>query len=122
MSGEPIQSSTNSVVSSVGVDDIRRSEPNVPEPDEKARKEQASYDHQYRTQQAELGVIGKFIGCNAEKPGNISFIAIIICFIIIFTAAFCSAISDFEKILSSLGSVITLALGYLFGSSGKRDG
>tara|TARA_B100001989_G_C24550011_1_gene473713 strand:- start:608 stop:943 length:336 start_codon:yes stop_codon:yes gene_type:complete len=103
----------------IDVADIRHTKPIVPEPDEKARLEMAAYDHQFRTQQAELGVIGKFLGCNAEKPGNISFIAIIVSFIIIAVSAIWAQ-EYFEKILSTFASVITLALGYLFGSH-KKD-
>jgi hypothetical protein len=104
----------------VKTEDIRLTQPEPTVPDERAKKEEAFYDHQYRTQQAELGAIGRFIGCNSEKPGNISFIVLLLCLIVICLAMFFE-LQHFEKILTAFVSVITLALGYLFGSSTKHN-
>jgi hypothetical protein len=113
-------SNNTPTASGVKTADISRVQPDAPEPDARARQEAALYDHQYRTQQAELGWIGKLIGCNAEKPGNISFITIILSLIIIVVSV-CAGSAHFEKVLTVFISVITLALGYLFGSNKKSD-
>lgn len=104
----------------VTIDDIRNTSPRVPEPDERARQEQRKLDHTFRTQQAELGLVGKLVGCNQEKPGNISFIAIAAC-LIMMAVAFLKDGGLNKDILTPLSSIITLSLGYLFGSAKNKS-
>ncbi len=105
----------------ISQDDARRSEPQVLEPDPLALKEK--HNHEKGMSELEAGWLGVFLGSKSEKPGNVAFIAIIFCFIFIILA-FClidTKESDFfMKILASMMSVISLALGYLFGSSDRK--
>jgi hypothetical protein len=74
--------------------------------------------------ESEQGVIGRFLGSRSEKPGNVSSIVVLFCFLLIAIAFFKLdlTIQDelFLKIVSASFGIIGLALGYLFGSSDRR--
>lgn len=73
--------------------------------------------HEQATHLAEQGWIGKICGSRGENAGNIAFLAIVACFMVIAGAALRFGLTEeFFKLLSVLSSVISLALGYLFGS------
>ena len=92
-----------------------------------AKDEDALFRHKERVQQAELGSIGKILGSEKEKPGNISglicialvvLLALLICgwLFICMWSKVCTGQEPFQEIFSGLIAVITLILGYLFGS------
>ena len=86
-----------------------------------ANDEQALFDHQKGEHERDLGWIGRCFGGRSEKPGNISAFVIVVCFAIIAALIFILIESDkFEKVFAGLLSVITLVLGYLFGSNDGR--
>jgi hypothetical protein len=77
--------------------------------------------HQQATQKTEQGWIGKVCGSKGEKAGNIAFLVIIACFLLISGALYTSGLTDpFFKLMTSLLGVIGLALGYLFGAHNKN--
>lgn len=101
--------------------EARQVEPVVPEPDKLALKELEN-SHAQATQKFEQGWIGKFCGSRSEKAGNIAFLAIVACLLIITGALFGFGLTDaFFKLLAALVSVVTLALGYLFGAHNNRS-
>ena len=89
----------------------------VPRLDDIARREQAQYDHQHRTKQADLGLIGKLVGSSTEKAGNISFIVLVVYFGIVVASLFWAKEST-SMLLPHFLSILTLVLGYLFGRKG----
>jgi hypothetical protein len=95
------------------------------EPDALAQKEWAEhYAHLDKQKELDLGAIGKIIGHGFEKLGNIAFIVIIICFIIIVGIEWhITPLNSLQKdkTTSTLFSIITLSLGYLFGKTNTRE-
>lgn len=67
----------------------------------------------------EIGLIGLIFGDAAEKPGNIAAAAIVLSFIMFIVLVYAPDSSAFPKsqAMTLLGSVITGALGFLFGRS-----
>jgi hypothetical protein len=83
------------------------------------------YGHLKDQKRLERGIAGWFIGHGSEKLGNIAFLVIIICFMLIFGLAWFPKSDDApfrEKTTYTLFSIITLALGYLFGKSSSGSG
>lgn len=82
-----------------------------------------THAHERAMHAAELGWVGKFIGSKSEKPGNISAIVILLCIILVIGAFFALDTSKqgvlFERIFSGSMAIVTLALGYLFGSKAQ---
>ena len=79
-------------------------------------------EHQRETFQSELGLLGKLFGGRKEKPGNISGVALIFCLLYLAVAhhqATSESWDSFERVFTGLISVVTLILGYLFGSSDR---
>lgn len=104
----------------VSIEDARRAEPVVREPDALAVLE-AKNLHEQNLRKAEQGKLGTLLGSHGEKAGNISFIVILICFVLILFA-FCRMdlekdFDSFMKFDTALIAIVTGALGYLFGSS-----
>jgi hypothetical protein len=103
----------------ISVEEARKAEPTVREPDALALAE-IENNHAQATHHAEQGSIGHFLGSRSEKPGNVAFIVIIICFLIIVGAFWRIDLKqdfdNFMKFSSALFAIITGALGYLFGS------
>lgn len=115
---QPVQNPQQPEV--VSLDQARRAEPTVREPDALALLEQKNL-HERTLRQAEQGKLGTLLGSHGEKAGNISFIVILICFLLIATA-FCRMdlqkdFDSFMKFDTALIAIITGALGYLFGAS-----
>ncbi len=81
-------------------------------------------DHEQKQFRNELGWLGKPFGGKKEKPGNISGLVIVFCFLLIGYAYVFPPDEKlgmtFEQILAGLISVITLILGYLFGSNDRN--
>lgn len=69
----------------------------------------------------ERGWVGVVCGTRGEKSGNIAFLVIVACFILIIVSLCWSGLTDpFFTLLSPLVGVIGLALGYLFGAHNKQ--
>lgn len=84
-------------------------------------RQELEYNHAQATQRSEQGWIGRYLGSKSEKPGNVAFIVIIICFMVIGIAAhkmdLKTEFDNFMKLATALFAIITGALGYLFGSN-----
>ncbi len=113
----------SNTLDTVTVEEARRAEPNVPEPDALALKE-SDNNHDKAILKAEGGFVGAFFGSRTEKPGNVALIVILLCFTLIFCGFFKIDIAInselFFKLLSVVFGIVTLALGYLFGSSNRQ--
>lgn len=93
-----------------------------PKNDGLAQKEKDFFDHQQNMQNAQLGWIGRFWGAKTEKPGNVSALIALILSIYLGVLIFCIPNSErFDDVFGGLTSVITLILGYLFGSSDRNS-
>ncbi len=91
-----------------------------PKPDRMAADEEKMFAHEENMQSAQLGWIGRFWGAKAEKPGNVSAIVALLLSIYLGVLIFAFPESPvFGDIFAGLTSIITLILGYLFGSSDK---
>ena len=73
-----------------------------------------------------LGRVGQYIGGGPEKAGNIAYIVIVAAFVALLLATGASYFADdaklapvLDKLVTGCISLITGALGYLFGSSSK---
>ena len=75
-------------------------------------------EHAERTQRVTIGFVGKWFGAGAEKPGNISaIIALFVLFYLFGLTRYFHAHENFMDLIGSAFSILTLILGYLFGSS-----
>lgn len=98
----------------------------VPKPDKMAQNEAEQFRHEERMQETQLGWVGKVWGSRSEKPGNISAIVAIILVLymgILMGASLwgeAKALAEIQDTLSMLSSIVTLILGYLFGSNDRR--
>lgn len=76
-----------------------------------------------------LGRVGRYIGGGPEKAGNIAYIVIVVSLILLIVGAICAAYVQaekltnvFDRVVTGAISLITGALGFLFGKSGAaRD-
>ncbi len=92
-----------------------------PKPDRMSADEEKFFAHEENMQNAQLGWIGKIWGAKSEKPGNVS--AIIALLLAGYVGALVFLQPDnprFDDVFTGLMSIITLILGYLFGSSDRR--
>lgn len=93
----------------------------APKTDRLAADEEKFFNHEENMQNAQLGWIGKIWGAKSEKPGNVSAIILIILALYLGILIFnFSELETFGDIFAGLTSIITLILGYLFGSSDRR--
>ena len=96
----------------------------------RSQKEATMLAHEAEQFKKELGLLGVPFGGRSEKPGNIS--ALVICACLFFMPVVYgterylavkygkdAGTFDFERVFTSLTSIITLILGYLFGSNEK---
>ena len=92
-----------------------------PKPGSTAASEEKMFAHKENMQSAQLGWIGKFWGAKAEKPGNVSAIVALLLAIYLGVLIFFFPESTvFSDVFAGLTSIITLILGYLFGSSERN--
>lgn len=123
----------------VSVESIVNAPPEESSPDDQSRAnyelEDLTRAHERQQFQSELGWIGKVFGGRNEKPGNISAVVIVLCFLGLAMVWGTDVYSNFYfathkinapvmpvgHILSGLASVITLVLGYLFGSNNRAE-
>jgi len=101
-----------------------------------AQRERDALAHERAVFERELGVVGKLFGGKQEKSGNIAVFVIVLCFVLIgfaYLAQLWIALPardavakidppmPFERIFTALASIITLVLGYLFGSNDRSE-
>jgi hypothetical protein len=88
-----------------------------------AQKELNLLAHEAEQFRRELGWLGHPFGGRREKPGNISVIVILFCFlgmaVLYLDPPKPNSDMSFERIWGGLTSMVTLVLGYLFGSNDK---
>lgn len=88
-----------------------------------AKKELDLLAHEAQQFKDELGWLGKPFGGRSEKPGNISALVIVCCFVAMIIVYENPPKAEhgvtFERLFGALTSIITLILGYLFGSNEK---
>ncbi len=108
----------------IDVSAISSSKPDDIKPSANALAEQEQLAHAQKTFENELGWLGKAFGGRTEKPGNISGLVIVVCFSLLIIVL----MSDFEEekfgmnasdLITIIVGIITLTLGYLFGSNTK---
>ena len=109
---------------SVSLEAIETTSVHIPEgPDDKAKSELHHLTHRQKTFKEELGWLGRPFGGRKEKPGNISGLVIVACFALLAVAYLLPPSEnlgmEFEQIFSGLLSIVTLILGYLFGSNDR---
>ena len=98
--------------------------PDIPVPDALALQEGRN-QHEHKLELTKQGQLGRLFGSGVEKSGNVAALVIVLSFALLAVVFFYSKAPDesgteevFFKLLSPVASLITLALGYLFGSSG----
>ena len=92
-----------------------------PKPDRMAADEEKMFAHEENMQNAQLGRIGKIWGAKSEKPGNVSAIIALVLATYLGLLIFCQPDNaHFDDVFSGITSIITLILGYLFGSNDRR--
>lgn len=116
------------------LEDIANAPTEIPSSDgNSGKKEERLLAHERDTFKSELGIVGRVFGGRSEKPGNIS--ALVLAFSALFliiaygTQMYIDvAVPDhheitmsFDRIFGGMTSIITLILGYLFGSNGGGD-
>lgn len=113
------------------LDDISKAPTEIPQTDgDSGKKEERLLAHERDTFKSELGIVGRIFGGRSEKPGNISglFLAFAAVFLVVAYAVqiYIDVVypdhheiaMSFDKIFGGMTSIITLILGYLFGSNG----
>lgn len=91
-----------------------------PKTDRMAADEEKLFAHQENMQQANLGWIGKIWGSKSEKPGNVSAIIALVLASYLGLLIFWQPENEhFGDVFGGLTSIVTLILGYLFGSSDR---
>ena len=84
-------------------------------------EDKEAYAHKESMQIANLGWVGRIWGAKSEKPGNVSAMVLLIFSLILGIFIFTLTDSEhFQYIFSGMTSIITLILGYLFGSSDRN--
>jgi hypothetical protein len=91
-----------------------------PKPDRMAADEEKMFAHDENMQNIQLGWIGKVWGAKSEKPGNVSaIIALVLASYLGLLIFWQPENENFSDVFAGITSIITLILGYLFGSSDR---
>ena len=94
--------------------------------DTQSQREREQLAHKHAQFKKELGWLGLPFGGRREKPGNISALVIICCFFamyLVYTQPPAQSLGvSFERLFGGLTSIVTLILGYLFGSNERHSG
>ena len=105
------------------LENLKQADAPLPKPSSRAKDEESMLAHKQKQFVNELGLLGKPFGGRKEKPGNISGLVIVLCFVIIIIVYLNPPATElgyaFGDIFSALMSIITLILGYLFGSNDR---
>ena len=105
----------------VSISDAEKVNQEPPKPTQLAKNEKEQFDHAENMEKSRLGWIGRFWGNKSEKPGNISaIVAIVLAGYLGAWIFFFNDQANFSDVFAGLSSIITLILGYLFGSSDRR--
>lgn len=91
-----------------------------------ARMEGQTFAHKERQFRNELGWVGGVLGGRREKSGNVAFIAIALSFIVVIAIVLIAAAGSLEwsmvgELVAAPVSIITMALGYLFGTNDNNS-
>jgi hypothetical protein len=80
-----------------------------------------TFAHHDKSKLRQIGWIGRIVGDRDEKPGNIAFMTILVCFALLVILAYAPAKDgmSFKESFGFLTNVLTLTLGYLYG---QRNG
>lgn len=112
---------TDSSTRQITLEDAQQATVPSPKPDRMAVDEEKMFAHEENMQNAQLGWIGKVWGAKSEKPGNVSAIIAIVFALYLGLLIFYQPTNEkFDDIFAGVTSIITLILGYLFGSSDRR--
>jgi hypothetical protein len=107
----------------IDIDKISSAPVEVPDDAALAKKESFHLAHEQEYFRKELGWLGKPFGGRSEKPGNISALVIVLCFgamaIVYLKPSGLGAGITIKEAFQSLMSIVTLILGYLFGSNDR---
>jgi hypothetical protein len=108
---------------SIDVEKITSAPVEVPDDAALAKKESFHLAHEQEYFRKELGWLGRPFGGRTEKPGNISALVIVLCFVAMAVVylkpeGLGNGIT-IKEAFQSLMSVVTLILGYLFGSNDR---
>ena len=77
--------------------------------------------HARTTHKQERGWVGALCGTRGEKSGNVAFLVIVACFVLIAVGLHSVGMTEvFFKFLGALLGVIGLALRYLFGAHNRQ--
>lgn len=105
----------------ISADQARNAKPGLHTEGDLAR-EKARYS--YELAHSERGLLGKFLGSETEKPGNVAFIVIILSFIFIISLLFTIDLKEngdfFLQVITIALGIVGTSLGYLFGSSDRK--
>lgn len=106
--------------SHISLKDVQEVEIEPPKADDLASSEEKMFAHTEKMQGVQLGWIGRRWGARTEKPGNISaIIALVFAILLGILIFYWPEHSNFDYVFHGLSSIITLILGYLFGSSDR---
>jgi len=87
------------------------------------KNEEALFAHERERFKKELGWLGMPFGGRAEKPGNISALVVVLCFaglaFVYYAPPTAASGVTLDRLFGGLTSIITLVLGYLFGSNDR---
>jgi hypothetical protein len=116
------------------LEDIAKAPTEIPQTDsDSGKKEERLLAHERDTFKVELGIVGRIFGGRSEKPGNISALVLLFSALFLVIAYGTQMYIDinvpdhheitmsFDRIFGGMTSIITLILGYLFGSNGSND-
>ena len=105
----------------VTLQDAQQATVTPPKPDRMAADEEKMFAHEENMQNAQLGWMGKIWGAKSEKPGNVSaIIALVLAAYLGMLIFWQPENKNFSDVFAGITSIITLILGYLFGSSDRR--
>jgi hypothetical protein len=111
----------------ISVDQISRTPAEVP-PEEKTSVTEDPFTGLDRRFDQELGRVGRFIGGGKEKAGNIAYITVASAIVILLLSAIVAgliekpaSVETLNKVVTGCITLITGALGYIFGSSSAKS-
>ena len=111
---------TDDINSKVSVKEIAELPVSSHKPDQEAKDEARNFEHVENIQRTNLGWIGRILGSQSEKPGNIAAVLLILLMVYLSFLTFKLDEGLHPDIVSSTFSVLTLILGYVFGSSRRE--
>ena len=80
----------------------------------------SAMQHRIELQKLELGYLGKFFGSGSKAGTNIAGITAVVA-LVLFVLTFFLKVDDVGAVRSGMLSIVTSALGYIFGAASKKD-